>query len=445
MFKALRRYYWLVQKFAARHYALILRTLVAVITISAGAVFIARYIPAAHRVSRIGLVGKYTPETLPLVIQKEISAGLVDINDQGDPTPSLSDSWQISSDGKKYTFHIRPGIQWHDGSTLIPSDIVYNFKEVNTEYGQDTVSFNLQEPFAPFLSAVGKPILKNGKFGTGTFKLDKSKIYSGVLQEVTLISDTDKLIYKFYPTESSALTAFKLGEVDKLDNISYVPADTQKDGTVVVTPNTKNSKIVVLFFNNNDSTLTSKSTRQGLAYAIQDKSFGHTRAISPIDKSSWGYNPLVKEYDFDAGKANNLFYTDVGKGKAPTLELKTTLGYLDIAESIATDWRKVLGIQVDVKVVTNIGTDYQILLTDYTPPSDPDQYTIWHSTQATNFTHYSNLKVDKLLEDGRRTLDKKLRLDIYQDFQRFLLEDCPAVFLFNTSGFSVARKPIFST
>jgi peptide/nickel transport system substrate-binding protein len=93
-------------------------------------------------------------------------------------------------------------------------------------------------------------------------------------------------------------------------------------------------------------------------------------------------------------------------------------------------------------VVSSVTSDYQILLADFTPPIDPDQYSIWHSTQNTNFTHFSNLKIDKLLEDGRRTSDQKLRKEIYQDFQRFLLEDCPAVFLFKSNSYSISRKTL---
>ena len=119
------------------------------------------------------------------------------------------------------------------------------------------------------------------------------------------------------------------------------------------------------------------------------------------------------------------------------------LQYLDLAESIATSWRETLGVQVDVKVVSGVTSDYQIILADFTPPVDPDQYSIWHSTQPTNFTHFSNLKIDKLLEDGRRTSDQKLRQEIYQDFQRFLLEDCPAVFLFKSNSYTLSRQPLF--
>lgn len=440
MWKSIRRNYWLVKSFIARHYTLIFKT-IGVVTLTAVVFLVlSKYIPARRDITRIGLVGKYTSETMPLTIQSQVSAGLVDIDEHGEPIPALAESWDITNDGKTYTFRLRSDMFWHDGSRLTPSDINYNFKEVSVAYGPDTVTFDLQEQFAPFLQAVSRPILKNSQIGTGGYRLEKIQASNAVLQEVTIANNTEKIIYKFYPTENSALTAFNLGEVDRLENLSFVPDEIKSDPAIKVEPNSNNSHIAVLFFNNNDSLLSSKSTRQGLAYAIRDKTFGHTRAISPIDKNSWAFNPLVKEYEFDAERANTLFYTDQQKENPPRLEIKTTLAYLDFAEAIASDWEEVLQLEVDVKVISNINSDYQVLITDYEPPKDPDQYTIWHSTQPTNFTNYSNLKVDQLLEDGRRTLDKKLRTEIYQDFQRFLLEDSPAVFLFNTTGFTLSRQ-----
>jgi len=73
-------------------------------------------------------------------------------------------------------------------------------------------------------------------------------------------------------------------------------------------------------------------------------------------------------------------------------------------------------------------------------PPDPDQHALWHSTQPTNLTHYSDLKVDKLLEDGRQISDQARRREIYQDFQRFLVEDSPAIFLSHPVTYTITRK-----
>ena len=86
-------------------------------------------------------------------------------------------------------------------------------------------------------------------------------------------------------------------------------------------------------------------------------------------------------------------------------------------------------------------TEYDAFLVIFDIPPDPDQYTLWHSTQAgSNISRYKNPRIDKLLEDGRLNLDTEARKKIYLDFQRFLLEDAPAAFLFHPTWYTISRK-----
>jgi len=443
MFKALRRYYWLTQSFIQKHSKIIVRSTLSVLSLLTIFFLFARYLPTPKNTFKIGRVGKYTATTIPHDIEQKVGVGLVTITDNGEIKPALATTWEITDNGTKYQFNLDTNTTWHDGSNLLPRDINYNFEDVLVESTVSSVTYTLKEPFAPFMHTMTKPILKDHRFGTLDYRLIKTKVVAGVLQALTLENDSERLIYKFYPTEASAITAYKLGEVEILENVSQVTPELKSDTATTISEPNKASKIVALFMNNSDTVLGSKTTRQGLAYAIPNKSFDKTRALSPISKNSWAYNNLVKDYDYDLEKAKSLFSQDIKNPSEIKIELKTMLPYLDIAESIASAWREKLGIQVDVKVVSAVTSDYQIILADFTPPADPDQYSLWHSTQPTNFTHYSNLKVDKLLEDGRRTLDQKLRREIYQDFQRFLLEDSPAIFLFETSSFTLSRQPFF--
>ncbi|MFA5795842.1 MAG: hypothetical protein WC885_01540, partial [Candidatus Shapirobacteria bacterium] len=73
-------------------------------------------------------------------------------------------------------------------------------------------------------------------------------------------------------------------------------------------------------------------------------------------------------------------------------------------------------------------------------PADPDQYTFWHSTQEkTNITHLNNSRIDKLLEEGRLTFNLQDRKKIYLDFQKFLLEESPVIFISYPTIYSVSR------
>jgi peptide/nickel transport system substrate-binding protein len=406
-------------------------------------VILMQLVPSYRPHLKIGRVGKFTTNNLPKDILAKISSGLVQVGENGEYEPGIAESWEISDNGKTYTFQINSDLEWHDGKKVTPEDISYNFQEVTQSIDGNIITYTLGEPFSPFLSTLTRPLLRKNTLGVGEYRISDIKEKGGGIQSLTLGSSSQIITYKFYPTENASLTAYKLGEINQLEGLSYVPAEITNEARNTVTPTDHDKKLAILFFNNSDVVLTSKSTRQALAYAIKDKSFGKKRIISPIPMDSWVHNENVKTYEYDLEHAKSLLALDIQDIAELKLDLKTTLQYLEVAEEIATNWRDGLGIKVDVKVVPGITNDYQILLADYAPPLDPDQYGIWHSTQKTNFTRFTNLKVDKLLEDGRRTLDKKLRTEIYEDFQRFLLEDSPAVFLFETNTQTITRKSIF--
>ena len=115
---------------------------------------------------------------------------------------------------------------------------------------------------------------------------------------------------------------------------------------------------------------------------------GGERAISPISESSWAYNPQVKQYVYDQGKAKSMIDTlsDAEKNNL-NITLTTSPLLLPQAELIQKDWEAV-GVKTTLQVISNVPTNYQALLAILDAPDDPDQYSIWHSTQVqTNITH----------------------------------------------------------
>jgi peptide/nickel transport system substrate-binding protein len=102
--------------------------------------------------------------------------------------PILASRWEVSPDGRQYTFYIRKGVQWHDGKPLTAKDVVFTYGEVlsNPDIPWDsrdtlkidgqlptvvakddhTVVFTLSKPFAPFMrTASSLPILPEHVFG----------------------------------------------------------------------------------------------------------------------------------------------------------------------------------------------------------------------------------------------------------------------------------------
>ncbi|MBU1256269.1 hypothetical protein KKA49_01115, partial [Patescibacteria group bacterium] len=97
-------------------------------------------------------------------------------------------------------------------------------------------------------------------------------------------------------------------------------------------------------------------------------------------------------------------------------------------------------LKVNVRVVSSIPENFQLFLTTFDIPPDPDQYPFWHSTQAGNVGKSTSEKLDKLLEDGRTTLDPNVRKTIYHEFQRVFAEELPAIVLFQPQHVNLSRN-----
>ena len=391
---------------------------------------------------RIGLVGRYKVETLPLSIMNLISDGLTKLNIKGLPESGLAASWESQDSGKVWIFKLRNNINWQDGKKLISSTINYQFSDAKIEMPNDnTLKFTLQNSFAPFPEVVSRPVFRKGLLGTGVWKVTKASIAGNYVESLTLMDkNKNRKVYKFYPTEERAKLAFRLGQIDSLQGI--VNKDIfSKWNTINIKEEINANRMVVLFFNTQDSKLSEKTFRQALAYGI-DKNFGNaTRALSPLSSNSWAYNPQVKQYNFDPTRTKKLI-NGLPKESTQNLSIKlvTIPALLSLAEKIAKNWESI-GVKTIVQVSSGIPNEFQAFLAIFDVPSDPDQYSVWHSTQTTtNISHYKNPRIDKLLEDGRTQLNQEERKKIYLDFQRFLIEDSPAVFLYNPIFYTINRK-----
>jgi len=451
MAKKIRFFYWILVGFIKKHpRALFVSIFLGTIGTLLSPKFIG-ILPKPLTTEKIGIVGQPTLAELPLFIQNQISIGLTSIDISGKAQPALSDKYTIENNGKRYIFYLQEGLYWHDGKAFNVEDVKYNFQNVSTSFiSPNSIVFELQEPFAPFPTLVSQPLFRQlrssifpGKstlIGIGPTKVKKIIRNGHIIKEIILQSQQKKIHYRFYHNQEAAIIAFKLGEIDKI-------LDLSSPGELVNWPNTKISEVlhqdryVGLFYNTKDAYLSSKGLRQALTYAIPNKPSGERRALSPLNPNSWAFNPQVKPYEFSLEDSQRLLEAEKEENLNfhPTFELTTTLPYLTTAEQIKEQW-STLGIPTTIKVATFLPESFQALLIGQEIPPDPDQYSLWHSTQSTNLTHYNSPKIDKLLEDGRQTIDQKERIQIYQDFQRFLVEDSPAAFLFHLTTYTIERS-----
>jgi len=398
------------------------------------------------KTERIGLIGSYTPEKLPQSITSLISDGLTKPTSEGLFEPALAESWETPDKGKTWIFHLRDNIYWQNGSKVKSADIDYYFSDVEVEKPDEkTIIFKLKNPFSPFPSVVSKPVFKKGLLGTGDWQVKKINLRGSVIQEMELVNKKTNLkrIYKFFPTDDTLKFAFKMGKVDKIiDVIDPQPFDKWK--AVQIDSKINHQEIVTLFFNTQDSVLSEKNIRQALYYAINREELEKEKAFSPILPTSWAHNSLVKTYDYDPEKAKKIINSLPQEVKDKlSVKISTTNSLLSQAEKISKMWQKI-GVKTEVSVFNTIPDTYQALLVIFQPPTDPDQYSIWHSTQeATNYSKLKNPRIDALLEQGRSTLDLEERLKVYLDFQRFLLEDASAAFLYHPTYYTISREKVF--
>lgn len=102
-----------------------------------------------------------------------ISNGLVRVNPKAEYEGDLAESWEISEDSLAYTYYLKKGIQFQDGSGFSAEDVVFTYQTVMENQGQNgevdlskvkkveavdeyTVKFTLKEPYSPFLDSTAQ-------------------------------------------------------------------------------------------------------------------------------------------------------------------------------------------------------------------------------------------------------------------------------------------------
>lgn len=442
LIKKIRILFWLGQLFCTRYLKLVVSGfiigLLLFLLFKQTLPFWQKFLPQERKV--IGIIGLYEPTKLPLNIQKLISLGLTEVLENGEVKGALIDSWQVNNQGKRYFFYLKKNIFWHDGEEFTAYDVNYNFKDVLiTNADRYILKIELLEPFSPLPTLLSRPLFKKGLLGLGSYQVSSIKLKGGKVERLILQSfDKEKslLEFRFYPNSQTAEIAFKLGEVDILEDFPYKDSFAQEKN-LKIKERALSNRFLALFYNHEKSLFVQKETRQALNYATP--SLAGKEIYSPILETSWAYNSKVKQYKFNIDLSQNLLKEEK-VATTSSITISTFPEYLKDAQKIADSWQE-LGFLVQVKVVRSFPSDFDVFLGILEVPPDPDQYPLWHSTQKeTNITHYNNPKIDKLLEDGRKAQNKEERLKIYADFQRYLVEDAPVKFLINPIVYTISRK-----
>lgn len=375
-----------------------------------------------------GVIGTYQSHDLPEGVTRLLSSGLTE----------LAESWQSNSDVNEFTFKLKKGVSWIDGTPIKSQDLEFVIPDVEVSFPDDqTVKFKLKDSFSPFPSLLTKPVFKKGSklVGTGPYQVKDIQTSRIFISKLTLSPKDPNLPHlkiRFYPNEQTALTAFRLGEIQVVLGINDLSA-FKKSALIKTKVQTLHSRMVTILYNTKDAALSSRSLRQALSFSAPEID-GEEVAKTPFSPTSWVYSEEnIKNY------LNNRTDAETALERARSASadilkkeiILTAIPQLEqTGKQIIKAWQD-LGLNANMRVESGIPQNFQALLIIQEIPRDPDQYYLWHSTQTqTNLSKYSSPRADKDLEDARKSKDNEQRKLKYMDFQKVLMEDAPATFLY---------------
>ncbi len=422
-----------------------------------------------------------------------------DINIVGD----LAESWEVSKGGLVITFHLRRGVKWHDGYHFTAQDVLFTYKvtidpKTPTAYSGDflkvkkaeviddyTFQVTYDEPFAPALMSWGSPILPKhlleGKDIT-TSSLARRPVGTGPYifkewlpgQKIVLVSNPDYFegrpyidgnIMRIIPDTATMFLELRANGIDRM-NLTPLQYTRQTENNLFRKNFNKyrylSFSYTYLGYNLINPLFADKRVRQAIAYGINKEEIIQgillglgKEATGPYKPGTWVFNPNVKKYPYNPGKARELLaaagWRDTDgdgildkDGQPFVFEIITNQGNEIRAKTAEIIQRRLseIGIKVKIRVLEWAAfvndfinkRRFDATILGWTIPLDPDIYDVWHSSktgpQELNFISYKNEEVDKLIEKGRGTFDQKERKKYYDRIQEILAEEQPYLFLY---------------
>lgn len=401
--------------------------------------------------------------------------GLARVMEDGSVQPLLAESWTVSDDQKTYTFKLRQGVKFHDGSAFDCSNVKFSYERAvapdstNAQKGlfepiektecpdPATAVVTLKRPASNFLfnMAWGDAVMvspdsvadnKTNPVGTGPFKfkewvkgdkvvLERNDDYWGTaprLKEVT---------FKFISDPSAAAAAIQAGDVDAFTSFQAAELVNrfQSDANLQVEVGNTSGK-VVLALNNARKPFDDVRVRQALAHAIDRQAvaegtysgFGtpigsHYTPIEP------GYVDLNDAYPYDPAKARELLQAaGVPDGFEMTIKLPPPTYARRGGEIIAAMLAEV-GIRANLvplefpQWLEQIfrGSDFDATIINHAEARDLDIY-----AREKYYFNYQNPEYKALYKAFTEASTEAEQMDLVGQLQRKLSADEPNVFLY---------------
>jgi len=423
------------------------------------------------------------------MLNKNIYSGLVQFDKELSILPDLAYEWLLADDDLTWTFRLREGVTFHDGSAFNAQSVKFSFEralaeetasprryvlesisEINvlsdyevqivTSYPNGAFLQQMAHPVAGIVSqaavdAYGEDYVSHPT-GCGPFKFVEWSVGERVVLERNMnyyngAPMVEKLIFNVVPDDTTRSLLMQSGEADVA--LRLPSSDVQrleKTGLInVISDNSVMTMFVAM--NGTKPALDDVRVRQAMNYAI-DKEAIISQALNgmatvadcPMSPVTWGYNSIFT-YEHNVEKAKALL-AEAGYADGLELTLQTAVGrYLQdvqVCQIMQEMWAKA-GITVHIEQWEYQALqsemkkgEFDMLLLGWSPSTGEANQALYptlHSSQWPpnyNRAHYANETVDSLLLKGQQTIDPDERMAAYKEAETIIMDEAPWVFLY---------------
>ena len=416
------------------------------------------------------------------VLYANVFEGLTRFGPDGSVQPGLAASWTISDDGLSYTFQLREGVTFHDGTTFEASDVVFSLDRARAEdstnaqkalfagiesveaLGDSSVRIDLAAPQGNFLFnlAWGDAVMvapesigdiKNLPIGTGAFRFEQWRRGD----QISLSRNADywgepasleAATFKFISEPTAAYAAMLAGDIDAFysypapENLAQFERDPR---FTVLSGNTEGETILAM--NNQQAPFDDIRVRKAVSHAIDRQAiidgamFGYG---TPIGTHFAPHNPdyvdLTANAAFDPALARDLLaQAGYAEGFSTTLKLPPPSYARRGGEIIAAQLREV-GIEAEISFLEWAqwleqvfrGYDYGLTIVSHTEPMDINIY-----ARPDYYFQYDNPDFQALIETLAVESDPAARSALLAQAQTTIAEDFVNGYLFQLALTSV--------
>lgn len=383
--------------------------------------------------------------------------------------PALATEWSVSPDGLTYTFTLRQGVTFHDGSALTADDVVTSLQTAKDDAtiadGSDlagvssiaspdasTVVLTLAEPNINFLFALtGRAglVFKNGDTtnlqtaanGTGPFRVDSWNTgqsltlarYDGYWGDKAGVA---QVVLDYIPDRSAAVNAAVAGDLDvALEVDPELQSQVADTGNFTIETGLTTDK-GTLAFNNQRAPLNDQRVREALRAAIDHDALIDTLVTGqklggPIPPLDPGYEDLTGDLAYNPDHAREL----LAEAGAENLTLTLTIPNVyptSIPTFLVSSFADV-GVTLKVESV-----DFGAWLTDVYQNHDYDLSFVRHVeardfgnwADPTYYFGYDNARVQSLYAQALATTDEQTSADLLAEAARIVSDEDAADWLF---------------